>query len=70
MTLCDYSLTNAKSLILLSVTGVEMVSRDSSSAQIFYFYCCLSFSIVAFIYFASFIYHGHSGAEAPFFFSL
>ena len=47
-----------------------MVSRDSSSAQaddIFYFYCRLSFSIVAFTSFASFIYHGHSGAEAPFF---
>jgi hypothetical protein len=58
-------------LIGRSLRGcVEMVSRDSSSAQIFSFYYCLSFSIVAFISFASFIYHGHSGAEAPFSFFL
>ena len=51
-----------------SVLNVEMVSRDSSSAQADAIFC-LSFSIVAFISFASFIYHGHSGAEAPFSFS-
>jgi len=45
------------------------VSCDSSSTQIFYFYHSSSFSIVAFIFFASFIYHGHSRAKAPFPFS-
>ena len=49
---------------------LEWVMWHSSSAQadnIFYFYCCLSFCIVALTSFASFIYHGHSGAKSLFF---